>query len=113
MNDDLISRSELKKALDWIISNPYIELDIDREIMKTIDNAPTVDARPQGEWIPVSDRLPKERTSVLVWCPERKNIYCAHLENNQWWIFGAYSQKVEFEVIAWMSLPKPYKEEEK
>ena len=72
----LIDADALKKALDWIIDNPYV--DLDREIMEEIDNAPTVDAyteddvktaikeghevgyemaeakfeRPQGKWIP-------------------------------------------------------------
>ena len=60
-------------------------------------------------WIPVSVRLPEENYAVLVWCPERKNIYCAYLEEGQWWIFGAYFEKVKLEVIAWMPLPKPFK----
>lgn len=64
-----------------------------------------------GRWIPVSERLPEERIAVLVWCPERKNIYCAYLEEKQWWIFGAYFQKVPLEVLAWMPLPEPYKAE--
>lgn len=43
MNNDLISREALKKALDWVIDNPYV--DLDREIMEEIDNAPTVSDR--------------------------------------------------------------------
>lgn len=64
-----------------------------------------------GHWIPVSERLPEEGYAVLVWCPERKNTYCAYLEEGQWWIFGAYFEKVKLEVTAWQSLPKPYKGE--
>jgi len=70
-----------------------------------------INALEQTTWIPVREKLPEEKIAVLVWCPERKNIYCACLEENQWWIFGAYFQKVEFEVIAWMPLPEPYKGE--
>lgn len=65
----------------------------------------------QTTWIPCSERLPKESIAVLVWCPERKNIYCAYLEEKQWWIFGAYFQKVTLDVVAWMPLPEPYKGE--
>ena len=75
----------------------------------TLDTA--IKALEQTTWIPVSERLPEEKIAVLVWCPERKNIYCACLEENQWWIFGAYFQKVELEVVAWMSLPLPWKGE--
>lgn len=64
------------------------------------------------KWISVSERLPEESTVVLIWCPERKNIYCAYLEEKQWWIFGAYFQKVPLEVIAWQPLPQPYEPQE-
>jgi len=59
-------------------------------------------------WIPISERLPEECKAVLIWCPERKNIYCAYLEEKQWWIFGAYWEKVTLDVTAWMPLPEPY-----
>ena len=71
-----------------------------------------IQAVEQTQWIPVSERLPEERYAVLVWCPERKNIYCAYLEEGQWWIFGAYFEKVKLEVIAWMPLPKSYEPQE-
>ena len=77
----------LKKELDGIPS------DIDKSAFEKAVNL-AIKALERSEWIPVSERLPEERTSVLIWCPERKNIYCAYLEENQWWIFGAYFEKV-------------------
>lgn len=65
----------------------------------------------EPRWIPVAEKLPEDSHAVLVWCPERKNIYCAYREVNQWWIFGAYFEKVTFKVIAWMPLPEAYKAE--
>lgn len=63
--------------------------------------------REQTKWIPVSSgNLPKEGSAVLVWCPERKNIYCAYLEEKQWWIFGAYFEKLKLEVTKWQPLPQ-------
>ena len=66
----------------------------------------------KARWVPISKRMPEESTAVLVWCPKRKNIYCAYFEEKQWWIFGADFQKIPFEIIAWMPLPQPYKEVE-
>lgn len=105
--EDCISRQALiEKATNWdkhfADSERYVSL-------TEIQNTPSV--TPQTRWIPVSERLPEERIAVLVWCPERKNIYCACYEEKQWWIFGAYFKKVELDVIALMPLPKSYKGE--
>lgn len=59
----------------------------------------------EPRWIPITERLPEESTAVLVWCPERKNIYCAYYEEKRWWIFGAYWEEVNERVIAWMPMP--------
>jgi len=45
MNNDLISREALKKRVDEVFYNDEIEF------KDLIDNAPTVEERPQGEWI--------------------------------------------------------------
>ena len=64
------------------------------------------------KWIPVSEGLPEKGLAVLVWCPERKNIYCAYYEEKQWWIFGAYFEKITLDIVAWRPLPEPYKGDE-
>lgn len=65
----------------------------------------------EHKWIPATEKLPEESTAVLVWCPERKNIYCAYYEEKRWWIFGAYWEQIEMEITAWMPMPKPYNKE--
>ena len=80
-----------------------------KQVIKMLKSLPSV--TPKAKWIPVSEKLPEEKSAVLVWCSERKNIYCAYLEEKQWWIFGAFSEEVIEDVIAWMPLPEPYKAE--
>ena len=75
----------------------YVERD---DVLKLLEQ--------ETRWIPVSEGLPEEKQAVLVLCPQYKNIYCAYLEKEQWWIFGAFVQIVPNEVVAWMPLPKPY-----
>ena len=82
MNNDLISRSELKKAFEHLASDDYeSQLWYESTVFRVIDNAPTVEpekakegelvkaytkgfdagvetARPQGEWIIDNDNLP-------------------------------------------------------
>ena len=45
MNNDLISREALKKTIEPLIEDGRIY-----DILSYIDNAPTVEERPQGEW---------------------------------------------------------------
>lgn len=54
---DLISRSELKKALEPIAKqmNDSLYGDGIYRALKEIDNAPTVEERPQGEWVRYRD----------------------------------------------------------
>lgn len=66
-----------------------------------------------SNWIPVSERLPEERKSVLVYAPEYNNIYCAYLDGDTWFIFGGYGSYAVANVTAWMPLPKPYEPQEK
>ena len=64
----------------------------DKELMKQI-------------WHLVDEELPEMCKAVLVWCPERHNIFCAILNyDKQWEIFGT-SNLLDEKVVAWRELP--------
>ena len=117
LSDDAISRQAVNTLIDELaraISDERCCISRGRStatIMQDILDLPPVKQEPR--WIPVSERLPEEKQAVLVWCPQYKNIYCAYLEKEQWWIFGAFVQIVPNEVIAWMPLPTPYDSQER
>ena len=102
-----------------------------------IDNAPTVlhdnysmgyqDGvkkvlleRPQGKWIPVSERLPEDAFGCLVtiWDTDRRTQeeyeyvlpYAVGYDGETW--NDCDGEVIPYEVIAWMPLPEAYKEEE-
>ena len=121
---DCIDRAELLKDIDTCDKFGYTakygleRLDKDdkdfvayvkyNDVVNCINNMPLVELH-EPRLISVKEGLPKEGTAVLVWCPERKNNYCAYLEDKQWWIFGASHVKVDSEVTAWIPLSESCK----
>jgi len=159
---DLISREDLKAKIQEIVEK---EMPIDekwaiglRYSLKVIDNAPTVKVsgsgffpyrtaffngvragratvKPQGEWIPVSERLPDDLEPVnITWINHNPEPYYKEIKdkpftatgvyfNGQWYWWSTlctdtlaeYSHNfddvidADIEVIAWQPLPEPYK----
>ena len=76
-------------------------------VYEALDNQPTV-----GEWVPCSERLPKEGENVLV-CLKNETYdiafystkYCSWISSSDEWSYEKES------VVAWMPLPEPYKGE--
>lgn len=104
---DYISRAAAKQQIsEWatIITKPTL-LDKDATMM-VLDLLPSADAV-QGEWIPVSERLPEEGQGVLVTVDANK----WNIEVGSCIYSGGtfHSNFFDLEVIAWMPLPKPYK----
>lgn len=110
---------ELEQVIEWME-----ELKAYREAHEKAD-------RPQGEWIPCSKRLPEDSGDYLV-CPSDGVIedysdcrdvmimpYDADCEAFGWWterydpisLGFVDSDFDEFEVLAWMPLPEPYRED--
>lgn len=71
---------------------------------------------PKTEWIPVSERLPKENEYIGNVCKyyliqdEYRDMHVAHL-SNVGWIPMESLKTIGDEIIAWQELPEPYKAE--
>lgn len=69
----------------------------------------------EPHWIPVTERLPKDDTVVLV-CGRSGGVYTAIHNNSKTWIRGWWkmnSKNHHCNPTAWMPLPKPWEGEAK
>lgn len=77
-----------------------------RFALNILNNADTVDSGHDGVWIPCSERLPEKGVIVLTqtakgYMTTNKRV---DFDNHETWFWGG-------NYIAWMPLPKPYREE--
>ena len=157
MNNDLISREALKEVINDLFRSGEYDC---ASVLKAIDNATAVDisgseyfpyrtayfngvrdgratARPQGEWIPVGERLPNDLEPVnITWINHDPEPYYKEIKdkpftatgvyfNGQWYWWSTlctdtlaeYSHNFDdvidtsIEVVAWQPLPEPYKKD--
>lgn len=66
-------------------------------------------------WIPVSEKLPEEKTAILLSCDDmylaKLNPCIGWINGNNWHTFSARGSYLVKYPIAWMPLPEPYKAE--
>ena len=67
-------------------------------------------ARPEPQWIPVSEGLPEDCTEVFVYLFESPSPYIAWVEDTHW-NTEDFEVDREDEPIAWMPLPEPWRAE--
>lgn len=96
----LLDADKLKNAIDKSTCN-YAEIMWKQVVKDIIDNQQTV-----SQWIPCSERLPKENEPVLGTVEVEDELMVMELIFYNDWLKGKY------ELIAWQPLPQPYKESE-
>ena len=77
------------------------------DMIGCIKSLPSAD-RPQAEWIPCSERLPKRQGYYICTCKDGSKYKktTAVKWSNGWQLTGARAYWI---VLAWMPLPKPWK----
>lgn len=88
-----------------------IRLTMQEEV--AIATLPSVENK--GEWIPATERLPKERQAVLCWAEstaERLDAeFIGKYDNGVWFLqsdANHLSYPHQYNVVAWQPLPEPY-----
>ena len=96
---DTINRQDAIDALmndaDWADAIP------------TIKSLPS--SEPNTEWIPCSERLPEIHDEVLVTAHGEVSIAWLYLDGE--WRSNDMPQQMFKDIIAWMPLPEPYRED--
>ena len=111
-------RNALEETKHMYKDNGEWAKEITESFCKDIDEQPTVD--PEPHWIPVTERLPKDNRQVLVYARSAHYALAKYDEmrnadgtyKKQWVTFDAWKPLYTIkEVIAWMPVPAPWKEE--
>lgn len=104
--DEEIEKSEemyKAKNFDMLMQHKYGENCFYKAIQKAKD-MPKV-----GEWIPCSERLPKNLEKALT-CDEEKSIHIMVHHESFEYPFGIHPDNPQYSTpVAWMPLPDPYK----
>jgi hypothetical protein len=116
-SSDLISRAN---AIRWVktecnqYGKPTLDYDSGLKVIEHLKKMPS-EARAIGAWIPCSERLPKRDELVLVTYKTTDRIHlCRYIDDgseNPWWSYIDDCCAWNNVVLAWMPLPKPYRED--
>ena len=95
--NDLISR---QAAIDAIMCEPT-DAHYPSWYAERLEQLPSA----QPGWIPCSERLP-ENGHYYLWCSDM-----GHVQSDYYWNGFENGMKYGYNIVAWMPLPEPYREE--
>lgn len=124
---------DIEKEFDGVCVYDVSPSQAVNDFVEIVDRQPKI-----GEWIPCSERFPEELTPVNVtWANRKPTIYYENIKdipftatavycNEKWFWWSSICEDIlaeygrndaemvdeEVEIIAWMPLPEPYKENE-
>lgn len=101
--EDAVSRFEVLRLIDYSSNDLNDSVD-NRYMQNEIKQLPSVTPK-QSEWIPCSERCPAHRVYVLV---TYKSVYGIPDIGITWYSKSEGKWNTSREVLAWMSLPKPF-----
>lgn len=101
--NDTIYRQE---AIDAVYEHEFSNWCDKDEVSTILNDLPSAE-RPQGEWIPCSERLPDVDVEVLA-TVDWSDVRIAWLMKGGAWETDEYILASD-EILAWMPLPNPYK----
>lgn len=101
---DLLSMIEFEQA-ECCLHTWYKSIDDDMK--EALDMA--IKALEQTRWIPVSERLPEESLNSVIGLDAYRErcVFVQYIDGH----FQIMGKAESFDIIAWMPLPQPYKEE--
>ena len=97
--DDLISRAS---AIDIVRFECGEWEGLAKTIIKRFEQLPS--AQPEQRWIPCNERLPEN--GYWLWSAKGGEVQKDFYWDGHW----EQAEKYGYEVVAWLPLPKPYKE---
>lgn len=106
--DDLISRQDAINAINKAFERVFAWDGTSPLGDKVLENVPS--AQPEQRWIPCSERLPEEGEIVLTQANIENMISLCVASRQDYNYWKGWNTR-EINVVAWMPLPEPYREE--
>lgn len=113
MSNPFLAHSEISNEI-YIICGKK-KYPVTEQVVSAMKATGRLNARPQGEWIPVSERLPEDGQEILFSTKTGRvhsGKYHDDDSDNQWYSFKDQYRAWNNVVIAWQPLLEPYKEKE-
>ena len=113
---DNMTLAQARYLIAKSLSHSDMELEFDKAVQMLLDCA---DEKINNHWIPVSERLPKEEQNSYWICTDtgyqcecrwtNMNLFMSHETTD--WHWNTLDIPQYTKVVAWKSLPQPYKAE--